>query len=152
MKNRSLSKCLGFALGFALLSWAGLASAKTAWETLSPKQQELLEQVRPRWNGLSATQQNRLIKMSEQYSKQDPAKQAVMRERIAEWSELSPKERAEARKNYKLLSEESSKRGERNLNWNSYQSKQQERAASLSPPDPTVPTVTSNSTGQTLRP
>jgi hypothetical protein len=138
MKNRSISKCFGFALGLTLLVWSGLASAKTPWDSLSPKQKELLEQVRPRWNGLSSTQQNRLIKMSDQYSKQDPSKQAVMRERIGKWSELSPKERAEIRKNYKLLSEESAKRGERNLNWNSYLSKQLEHTGDLSPPDPTV--------------
>lgn len=145
MNTRFVSKCAVIVMGLALGGFSSLALAKTPWGDLSPKQQELLEPVRPKWGSMNPNQQNRLIKISERYEKQDPSKQAVMRERILEWSELSPKERAEARRNYKLLSEESSKRGERNLNWNGYQTRQMQQgaphqtsSAQLAPPDQTT--------------
>jgi 1,4-alpha-glucan branching enzyme len=122
MKTRLKLSSLCMALGLALCALSHPAYAKTPWNTLSPQQQELLEQVRPKWNSMNTSQQERLLRMSERYSQRDASKQAVMRERIGDWSDLTPQARAEARRNYKALSQEALKRGERNSNWNSYQS------------------------------
>lgn len=95
------------------------ALAKTPWQQLSPKQQELLEPVREQWSGMNSSQQERWLRMSERYESERPERQAIMRDRVGDWSNLSPQERAEARRNFKTLKEK--EKGERNSSWNSYQ-------------------------------
>lgn len=122
MKNthsRFVSGLMTLGLFGILCLQSAEALAKTPWQQLSPKQQELLEPFRDDWGSMNPSQQERWLRMGERYETERPERQAIMRDRVGDWSNLSPKERAEARRNYKTLKER--EKGERNSSWNSYQ-------------------------------
>lgn len=104
---------------FVLVLQTHSALAASSWSSLNTKQQELLSGLKPDWERMSDSQQEKWIKVSKQYEKASPDTQEKMRERVTVWAKMSPAEKEAARRNYRALRYHN--RGERNSNWNSYQ-------------------------------
>lgn len=112
-----LAVLLGFIFFIGLPNSQAWAAAN--WEELSPKQQELLRPLQREWSGLSASQRDKWLRLGQRYETQPSERQALMRERVGNWNELSPQDRARARENFRAM--QNTQKGERNSQWNRYQ-------------------------------
>ena len=105
------------------LPWFALSTNAFAgpnWNQLRAKQHELLSPLEREWPTLPAQQRDKWLRLGQRYEGLPPDRQALMRERVGNWSELSSQDKARARENFKAL--QNTQKGERNSQWNRYQS------------------------------
>lgn len=74
--------------------------ATTAWNALSPLQQQALKPLAARWNTIDEAQKRKWLAVSRNFGTMPAAEQAKLHSRMTEWVALSPKERTQARLNF----------------------------------------------------
>jgi len=112
----------------------------TAWNELSPVQQQALKPLATSWNGIDEAQKRKWLAMSRNFPTLPPAEQSKLHSRMTEWVALSPRQRAQARLNFAATTTVPA--DEKKARWESYQSLSPEEksrlAAGASPQPPGV--------------
>jgi Protein of unknown function (DUF3106) len=95
---------------FFLLPCAGLALAQEqgepapgprSWQSLSPPQQQVLQNFQGKWDSLSPEKQQALARGSQRYLNMSPQERAGAQERFKQWHALTPEQRDQVRQRWR---------------------------------------------------
>jgi hypothetical protein len=77
----------------ALAAPAGEPATPRAWQSLSPQQQQLLQNFHDRWDSLPAEKQQSLARGSQRWINMSPEQRSGAQERFKQWRALPPEQR-----------------------------------------------------------
>ena len=82
-------------LGGLLLCATSIAVAQEPipWNSLSPEQQQFLQQAQPKWEQMPADKQQRLLRGADRWSKMSDEERAQAKRRMDHWKSLPPEQR-----------------------------------------------------------
>jgi len=79
---------------------AAATAAPRAWESMSPAQQQLLQNYRGNWNSLPPERQQALATGSSRWLAMSPQQQTAARQRFSQWRAMPPEQREQLRERW----------------------------------------------------
>lgn len=113
----------------ALSAWATHAAERTAWNRLTPAQQQALDPLRNDWPSLDAERQAKWLEVASRFPTMSAAERERLHLRMAEWTRLSPAERRTARLQFQEARRVSPE--DRQAAWKAYQALPEEERVRL---------------------
>jgi hypothetical protein len=118
MRAMILSACLALCAGVSMAQEAPPPAAAEpatprAWQSLSPQQQQLLQNFQGRWDSLPPDKQQALARGSQRWINMSPEQRSGAQERFKQWRALPPEQRQVIRQRwqqFKSLPPEEQKR------------------------------------------
>lgn len=129
------------AIGASKISGKVPATDNSAWNRLTPLQQQALQPLESSWQTISEAQRRKWLVVSKNYRSLPPAEQVTIHGRMVEWVALSPAQRAAARLNFAKTNELSKQLtpDEKLAKWQEYQAlspSEREKLAAKAGPKP----------------